>query len=305
MLKISSIFTLLISLTNIFSSQAYSQQIADTAFYYPISQPAHEKGTGTVITLDEAHYNFHSLSGRYFSFGKLLQEDGYVLSSGQEAFTASYLHSLKILVIANALPDTGEWRLPTNSAFTKVEISNVRDWVAKGGSLFLIADHMPFAGAAAQLAEAFGFHFMNGFALRKDEKPEFFSRKEKNLSSNTITNGRDSSEKIDSIRIFTGQAFKAPRAATIITTLDDQYEILLPSEAWEFDDTTPTISGKGFANGAYRKYKKGRILIMGEAAMFSAQLAGPQQNKMGMNHPDAGQNPQFLLNIIHWLDRKL
>jgi hypothetical protein len=45
--------------------------------------------------------------------------------------------------------------------------------------------------------------------------------------------------------------------------------------------------------------------VFGEAAMFSAQLAGEQQGKMGMNNDLAKENPQFLLNIIHWLDRKL
>jgi hypothetical protein len=35
--------------------------------------------------------------------------------------------------------------------------------------------------------------------------------------------------------------------------------------------------------------------------MFSAQVAGPQRNPMGMNHPSAPQNAQFLLNVMHWL----
>ncbi len=53
------------------------------------------------------------------------------------------------------------------------------------------------------------------------------------------------------------------------------------------------------------EYGKGRIVVFGEAATFSAQLAGEQKSKMGMNNPQAKQNPQLLLNIIHWLDRKL
>jgi hypothetical protein len=46
---------------------------------------------------------------------------------------------------------------------------------------------------------------------------------------------------------------------------------------------------------------KGRVAIFGEAAMFSAQLAGPQKLPMGMNAPVAKQNPQFMLNVMHWL----
>lgn len=35
--------------------------------------------------------------------------------------------------------------------------------------------------------------------------------------------------------------------------------------------------------------------------MFSAQLAGPDKHPMGMNALIAKQNPQFLLNVVHWL----
>jgi len=71
------------------------------------------------------------------------------------------------------------------------------------------------------------------------------------------------------------------------------------------NDTTPVISGLGLVNGAFMEYGKGRVVVFAEAAMFSAQFAGPQMGKMGMNNPQAKQNPQLVLNIIHWLDRKL
>lgn len=44
-----------------------------------------------------------------------------------------------------------------------------------------------------------------------------------------------------------------------------------------------------------------RVAAFGEAAMFSAQLAGPEQRPMGLNRPQARQNQQFLLNVAHWL----
>jgi hypothetical protein len=47
---------------------------------------------------------------------------------------------------------------------------------------------------------------------------------------------------------------------------------------------------------------KGRVVMSGEAAMFTAQLAGPQQFPAGMNAPYARNNYRLLLNIIHWLD---
>jgi hypothetical protein len=282
-----------------------AQQIPNLNFKYENKQPLYPKSKGPVITLDEAHLNFHTLDGRYSPFGKLLSDDGYVLKPGKEKFTPTYLEMTKILVIANAVGDTGEWKLPTLPAFTEREVAAVEDWVEDGGNLFLIADHMPCAGAAANLAAAFGFNFINGFAFRRSDGPEIFSKRLKNLSSNPITNGRASKEKVDSIEMFTGSAFLPPREATIITNLSDNYVIELASVAWQFNETTPKLSGRNFANGAMLQYGKGRVVIFGEAAMFTAQLAGPNKSPMGMNQRSAQQNPQMLLNIIHWLDGKL
>lgn len=285
---------------------AHAQQVADTGFHYKISHPLYTKGSGTAIVLDEAHYNFHTMEDRYAPFANFLQQDGYVVLPGKEKFTPDYLNSIRILVIANALPDTGDWVLPARSAFTKDEVAAVNNWVQNGGSLFLIADHIPFSGAAADLALSFGFNFINGYAARNDDDPETFSKSEGTLTNNILTKGRRSAEAIDSITIFTGQGFIPPKNATAITLLDKHYKVYLPSDAAaDINSKTPVIDGHGLVNGAFMNYGKGRIVVFGEAAMFSAQLAGPQQEKIGMNNPAANQNPQFLLNIIHWLDRKL
>jgi hypothetical protein len=51
------------------------------------------------------------------------------------------------------------------------------------------------------------------------------------------------------------------------------------------------------------KVGKGRVAVFGEAAMFSAQLAGRGGAPMGMNAPEAAQNYKLLLNVLHWLSR--
>jgi hypothetical protein len=292
------------------SGSSFGQQIADSTFHYAIKNPVYKNRKGTVVTLDEAHFNYHTLSGRYYTFGRLLEEDGYTLNPGRSLFTSGYLSTIKILVIANALPDTSDWTLPAKSAFTTAEINDLQKWVEGGGSLFLIADHMPFPGAYSQLGLAFGFNFINSYALRKDKKPEMFSRKLKNFTANKITNGRSKTEQVDSIRIFGGSAFIPPSSATIISKLDDEYNVFLPTNASKtsatrIDDNTAVLSGQGLANGAFLEYGRGRVVVFGEAALFSAQLQGTEKRQIGMNNPQASQNPQFLLNIIHWLDRKL
>jgi hypothetical protein len=44
--------------------------------------------------------------------------------------------------------------------------------------------------------------------------------------------------------------------------------------------------------------------MLGEAAMLSAQIAGPQRQPMGMNVPGS-DNKQLALNIMHWLSGAL
>lgn len=285
------------------TTSSFAQQVADSAFTYQVETPAYALGTGPVVTVDEAHFNFHTINGRYYPFAKLLAQDGYQLRPGTETFAKRTLKDTEILVIANALPHNGPWILPTDPAFTKDEVQVVKEWVKDGGSLFLIADHMPFPGAAEVLAGAFGFEFVNGFAMKKDGSAEIFTRDIGNLKASPVTDGRNASEKIDQISIFTGQGFVAPPEAYTFLLLDTSYTILSPQRAWEFDDTTPSRSGERHAAGACMTYGKGKIVVMGEAAMFTAQLAGPQRQKVGMNHRDASQNPQLLLNIVHWLGK--
>jgi hypothetical protein len=53
------------------------------------------------------------------------------------------------------------------------------------------------------------------------------------------------------------------------------------------------------------KYGKGRLVMFGEAAMFTAQFAGPARSGVGMNSDYADENYKLLLNIIHWLEGKI
>jgi len=134
-------FILAIALTSL---NLQAQQVGDPDFDPTLQSPVYEKGTGPDVFIDEAHNNFHTLNGRYQSFAKLLQNDGYNLNAFAEEFTKTGLENAKILVIANALHDSNitDWILPNPSAFTKDEIAAVVDWVKEGGSLFLIADQI-------------------------------------------------------------------------------------------------------------------------------------------------------------------
>ncbi len=53
------------------------------------------------------------------------------------------------------------------------------------------------------------------------------------------------------------------------------------------------------------KFGRGRLVVLGEAAMLSAQLFGPNQVQFGGLGSNDLDNRQFTLNIMHWLSRLL
>ena len=231
-------------------------------------------------------------------------QDGYQVNKHIGKFTLQSLAECDILVIANALHESnvGNWVTPNPSAFTKEEIALLDTWIAEGGALLLIADHMPFPGAAEKLAAVFGFQFYNGFALDTlNRQPSFFRKKDQNLHTNIMTMGLDSSQEVSEIVTFTGQAFQIPSDAQPILEFGDRYSLLLSDTAWVFSHNTQKLSAKGMYQAAFKEYGKGRVVVAGEAAMFSAQLAGPRQTKIGMNAAYAKQNYRLLLNIMQWL----
>lgn len=294
------------------ASEALAQQIPDLSFLPEIENPAYPSSKGPVVMVDEAHFNFHTTERRYKPFAELLRRDGYIVKSLRSKFNKEALSTGQILVISNALSERNQrnWSLPTFSAFSDEEIAIVRDWVRNGGSLLLIADHMPFPGTAADLASAFGIRFNNGFAFETQQqeritKPIVFRRSDGSLANHPITNGRTVDEKVDSVATFTGQAFQSDVDVQPLLIFRSSAISLMPTAAWEFTPNTPRIPVEGWFQGVVMHFGKGRAAFFGEAAMFTAQLTGSKREPMGMNAPVAAQNSQFLLNVLHWLSGPL
>ncbi len=306
--KITTLALAVIMTSALLALSANAQQVADTSFKPPIPDPAYRTGRGPVVMLDEAHFNFHTAEGRYKPFSELLRRDGYVVQASRLKFSKASLKAGKILVIANPLAERNrtDWSLPTPSAFTEEEVEAVRNWVKGGGSLLLIADHMPFPGAAGTLASAFGIRFSNGYARDENvQGPMLFKLSDGSLREHQITRGRAAAEKVDSVATFTGSAFQVDGDAQPLLILGPSVSSFMTSVAGQFTSETPRIPVKGWYQGAVLRFGKGRVAVFGEAAMFSAQLSGPNQGRMGMNAPVAAQNPQFLLNVMHWLSGRL
>ena len=306
--KLASLMLFVTLTLALLSPGAGAQQVADSSFAPPIPSPAYAPGRGPAVLLDEAHFNFHTADGRYLPFAELLRRDGYVVRASTSRFSRASLRRGKILVIANALAERNQtdWSLPTPSAFSDEEIAAVCEWVKGGGSLLLIADHMPFAGAAEKLARALGIQFSNGYAVDESgPRPMVFRRSDGSLRGSLVTGGRTDAERVDSVASFTGSAFQAERDVEPLLVLGPSVVSVMTSVAGQVSDETPRTPAGGWYQGAIMRFGKGRVAVFGEAAMFSAQLGGPDRIPMGMNAPIAAQNPQFLLNVMHWLSGKL
>jgi hypothetical protein len=281
-------------------------QRADAAFELPDTGPASfAEGKGPRVGIDEAHRNYHTAAGRYGAFAELLRRDGYRVQGFDSKFAEEALQAVDVLVISNALSPENErnWTLPNHSAFSPEEIEAVREWVAGGGRLMLIADHMPMPGAAADLAAAFGVLFQDGFAFNADGTGQMTFRLEDGTLGDHPVTGPEGGGDVPFVTTFTGQAFSlAPGvSATGLMHLAEAAYVLLPTEAWVFDETTPKIQAGSMLQGALLQPGAGRLAVFGEAAAFTAQVSGTEARPMGMNHPDAQHNARFVLNVMRWL----
>jgi hypothetical protein len=292
----------------------HGQQAADTSYRPTVAAPAYPQGGGPLVLIDEGHHEFHTAEGRYRPFAELLRADGYRVRPHTGRFTAAGLDSARILVIANPVSARNEkdWTLPVDPAFDTTEVAVVERWVRGGGSLLLIADHMPFGGGAAILARRFGLQFTNGFAFDTDTTRRVgrgtivFRRSDGSLAGDTILSGEAGSVRIDSVVTFTGQAFRPVGGTRVrpLLVLPAAVELLQPDTAWVFHPSTPRRPVTGWLQGALVPHGKGRVAAFGEAAMFSAQVVTNRRGKtlrFGMNAPIAGQNAPFALDVVHWL----
>ena len=272
-----------------------------------VASPQFARDGGPRVLVDAAHGNFHTIDGRFAAFAALLRADGYRVGSAGQPVTPALLATTDVLVIANAVKggDKAEWVLPTPPAFEPEEVAALAKWVSDGGSLLLIADHMPFPGSVAALAEAFGIAFRNGYAIKSvGEGGSLIFTRAGGLADHPITLGSKPGEQITALKTFTGQAFSAVVPVAPLLRMPDDWTVFFPQEAAKFTSTTPTESTRGLLQGAALRHGQGRVAVFGEAAMFTAQtqiLGDTVVMRMGMNDPEASQNAQFVLNVLHWL----
>jgi len=279
------------------------QFVLPKSFDVSVKNPAFEKGKGPGVLFDEAHNNYHTAAGRYKTFVDIITNDGYVVTPSKAKFSTEVLKGHDIVVIANALDNrtNDNWSSPEfTSAFAEDEIKALHDWVKKGGALLLIADHEPFGGVAYDLAAKFGVFLSKGTAC-DPEGLIVHSRTNGKLLDHPITNGRNENEKVNTVVAFTGESLQAPEGSGFLKLSEKAYDI---EPATKAKRPVP-----GHFQGAALAYGSGRLVVMGEAGMLSAQatgfttgFGGSAYLPLGMNAQNNYQeNKKLLLNILHYL----
>jgi len=298
---------------------AGQQQVVDPDFKTVVEKPAY-RTNGPTVAIDESHNNFHTAGGQYKPFAELLTSDGYHVVPLTRRFEKGSLAGIDVLVIANA-----NARNLTDSVFTEDECDVVRDWVQAGGALLLIADHAPYGTSTANLAERFGVTMGKGWVFEPTATSLttqlVFSRENGKLGVHPILSGRDASEDVKVVKSFTGQSLGVPNGATVLLKLTDGAREAADTSALDAEAAaraagastdvaaaagTKSTSVAGRAQGLAMTSGKGRVVVLGEAAMLSAQVITlPDRTfKVGMNTP-GNDNRQFALNVMHWLSGAL
>jgi hypothetical protein len=290
-----------------------SRDKVDRDFDTRVAQPAYTDD-GPSILFDEAHHNVHQARKSYRPFVQLLESDGYHVARQSKPITPDDLARHSVLVIAGALGDNDINDAP---AFEDTECDAIRDWVAGGGAILFIVDHYPLGDANQRLASRFGVLLGTGVAEDSvnydagfDRTHIVFSRENGGLGSHPIVDGRDASEKIDRVLTLTGTSVYANPPAVGFLVLTKSAYARPPQPAIERKNGDvivrvgygDPVAIPGWSQGLAMEFGRGRVVVLGEAAMLTARLHRFDGKPIGMNMPGY-DNRQLALNVMHWLTR--
>ncbi|HTQ79457.1 MAG TPA: DUF4350 domain-containing protein [Thermoanaerobaculia bacterium] len=271
----------------------------DADYHPPVPHPAYDGEQHPAVWIDEGHREAFTAAGRLRPFTELLTRDGYRVKAYKGALQQDRLAATDILVIVDPL-GAGAADRP---AFSPAEIETLRGWVEAGGSLLLAAGPAPAGRAAASLAKAFGVEMSQGQTFDPEHTPDAtpttwiaYTRASGLLGDTLLTHGRDDSERVDTAVTFRGQSLRGPEDSTALLRLGD-------AALDRFDDGD-TLGAAGHAQAIYLERGKGRVLVLGDPALLTAQQVGNGALKIGMNRP-GNDDRQLTLNLLHWLSHLL
>jgi hypothetical protein len=271
----------------------------------------------TRVLVDEGHHNFHTTTGSYAGYTRLLQLDQFAVSPLRSSITREVLDAADVLVSASALSEPQgvlrrkakeqgepfEWSSTSSMpAFTPGEIATLQEWVKQGGGLLLVMDHPPFGAAAASLALAFGVEARH--ATTRDtvftaptkllDRPAhfLFTRGTGIVGDHPVLMG------VDHVVTYTGTSLAGPIGSTML--------LHLPQSA--VDARGPGVPARpagGRAQAIALEFSNGRVVVLGEAGMLTTEpgIGLDACGDRAIADPDLG-NRRLALNIARWLARR-
>ena len=275
----------------------------DRTFDTSVPNPAYA-GDGPTVLFDEAHHNIHKANHTYAPFAKLIGNDGYRVRRGRQRLSQTVLDDAQVVVIVNAL---GRNERNDDHAFSDAECDALVAWIRAGGSLLLITDHYPTGSAVGNLAQRLGVSMSGGVTEDSASHDNRFDRSHivfANLPAHPITRG------VSRVLTFTGQSLSVPESAIALLPLGATAvdRPAAPRVERSGNDVRvhveygPGTPATGRAQAIAMPLGRGRVVILGEAAMASAQLSSYDGSPFGMN-VTGYDNRQFILNVMHWLSR--
>lgn len=297
------------------------EQVGDLDWRPEVASPAYA-ADGPLVRVDQGHGSEQTIEGRYAAFAALMRADGYRIEASRGRLDApGALNGVAVLVISNpARPADGS----RASAFDDAEIEAISRWVEQGGALLLAADHAPHGVAAEALAARFGVSMGAGYAFQLvgDDVTGNLVFPRPALADHPIIEGRDESERVTVVKSFTGQSLAGPKDAAVLLAMSVDAREAPDLEALQTirrrlragqdqsvvlaELSRPALPAQGLAF----RFGEGRVVVSGEAGMFTAQIVRfPDQPdrepvRMGLN-TTGHDDQQFVLNLMHWLSRLL
>lgn len=222
-----------------------------------VSEPLYEPEQGPQLAIDGGHLNLHKADGGFWSLAELARRDGFRVRTTDERFSPRLLEQIDILVIGNA--SAGE----DDGAFLEEEIRAIREWVERGGRLLLVSDHPPYSGASAALAGAFGIEIIDGRVNKRPKRlPDLFVREDGSLGPHPLLDGLHGASRVDSVGTFTGHAFRADGASSLLTLRGEWFAVMQDQEAkarpleWWLQAATMQVG-----SGRLAYFAEARILV--------------------------------------------
>ncbi|MCA8959382.1 MAG: hypothetical protein KDC38_02665 [Planctomycetes bacterium] len=240
---------------------------------------AHSRGWSSANTrLDTRTFGRESVYN-YATFVDFLRQYYAVDVNSDRFYTPDVLADVDVLIVKTA-----------TAPFHDEEISTIRDFVERGGGLFVIGDHTNLLGMSTnlnRLSEQFGMtfefdacnRFEDGRALVWERLP---------WQTHAITQG------IESLKFLTSATLDIPFDADKILIVRNAFSDPLDySDTSFFGDVAPDVEDDFGLHvvAAARKFGRGRVSLFGDSTVFSSFALM------------IGRRPDFLLQSVEWLNR--